>query len=81
MNFSQALETLKRGSKISRAGWNGKGLRVEMNFGFKIDGQGNDGNETRDIQPFFTIFSPPSRYNTWVPSVSDILSEDWELVE
>lgn len=26
MNFGQALEALKAGKKVSRAGWNGKGV-------------------------------------------------------
>jgi hypothetical protein len=30
MNFGQALESLKLGSKVSREGWNGKGLWVEL---------------------------------------------------
>lgn len=30
MNFSEALDCLKRGDLIQRAGWNGKGMYIEM---------------------------------------------------
>ena len=30
MNFGQALEEAKRGKKIARKGWNGKGQYVEL---------------------------------------------------
>lgn len=30
MNFGQALEALKNGEKVARAGWNGKGLWVRI---------------------------------------------------
>ena len=30
MNFSEALDAVKKGSKIQRAGWNGKGMYVEL---------------------------------------------------
>ena len=30
MNFSQALESIKLGSRVAREGWNGKGMWVEL---------------------------------------------------
>lgn len=30
MNFGQAIEAMEAGSKVARAGWNGKGLSVEL---------------------------------------------------
>lgn len=33
LNFGQALEALKQGSKISRIGWNGKGMYLSMASG------------------------------------------------
>lgn len=32
MNFGQALEALKEGKKVSRSGWNGKGMRAQRLF-------------------------------------------------
>lgn len=30
MDFGTALQELKRGNKVARSGWNGKGLWVEL---------------------------------------------------
>jgi len=73
-DFSWALQMLKRGKRISRAGWNGKGLWVEMaEIYMPVIGL--------DLEPFFVIKNVSGTLNTWVPSVSDLLAEDWEVVE
>ena len=38
MNFSQALESLKLGSKIQREGWNGKGMYLTLVQGYSVNG-------------------------------------------
>ena len=38
MNFSQALESLKLGSKIQREGWNGKGMYLTLVQGYPVNG-------------------------------------------
>lgn len=72
MNFGQALESLKLGSKIAREGWNGKGMHVQLD-------RGGDYWES-EILPFFVIRNVKGSFNTWVPSVSDCLAEDWSIV-
>ena len=68
-DFSDALRYLKRGCKVARKGWNGKGLFIQKE---QIDG----------IQSFFTITDTKTgRKNTWVPSISDLFGEDWVFVE
>lgn len=73
MNFGQALELLKEGKKVARAGWNGKGLYVSFV-------KGKD-HEHAIIEPFFVINNKLNSFNTWVPSISDVLAEDWSVVE
>jgi hypothetical protein len=41
MNFSQALESLKLGSKIQREGWNGKGMYLTLVQGYTVNGHLN----------------------------------------
>jgi hypothetical protein len=67
MDFSEGLHYLKKGYKISREGWNGKGMYVFLN------------RNIEDIEPFFVIRTVDKIYNTWVPSISDLLAGDWEL--
>lgn len=73
MDFSWALRMLKAGKKVARGGWNGKGMHVEMC-------NGKDYSISM-IEPFFVIKNVKNSFNTWVPSVSDILAEDWDTVE
>jgi hypothetical protein len=30
MNFGEALENLKKGNKVAREGWNGKGMWLDL---------------------------------------------------
>lgn len=69
MDFGRALEALKAGNKVCRVGWNGKGMYVEMNVGGDY--------EFSEILPFFVIKNVLNSFNTWVPSVSDLLANDW----
>jgi hypothetical protein len=72
MNFGQALEALKSGKKISRSGWNGAEMYAELvpakDFQFS------------ELLPFFVLKNVKNSFNTWVPSISDLLAEDWEIV-
>ena len=73
MNFGQALEALKNGEKVARKGWNGKGMYVKLDKGGDY--------EFSELYPFFVIKNILNSFNTWVPSVSDILAEDWEVIK
>jgi hypothetical protein len=72
-DFSVALELLKKGKKLTREGWAGKGLYVQLNKGGDY--------EFSEILPFFVIKNSLNSFNTWVPSISDLLAEDWIVVE
>lgn len=72
-NFGEALKYLKRGLKVCRKGWNGKGMYIDMDKGgdYKFS----------EIYPFFVIKNVLNSFNTWVPSVSDLMAEDWMFYE
>lgn len=72
-DFGVALKYLENGHKLTREGWNGKGLYVELEKGgdYKFS----------EILPYFVIKNAKNSFNTWVPSVSDLLAKDWQLVK
>lgn len=75
--FSQALRDLKNGLKLSREGWNGKGLFVQL--------QTPDGN-SKMSKPYFYTNSPIPESAIfdqvpWVPSQTDLMANDWSIVE
>ena len=74
MNFGEALHHLKQGQKVSRAGWNGKGLWLEL--------QRPDAHSKMTL-PYIYINYPSDAQNTpgarvpWLASQTDMLAEDW----
>jgi hypothetical protein len=72
LTFGLAVEALKKGCKVARAGWNGKGMYIQLNPARDF--------EHSELLPFFTIKNVMNSFNTWVPSISDILAEDWMIV-
>lgn len=68
MSFSEALDSIKRGCKVCRSGWNGKGMYLELNYG------------KWNMQPFIVIFTVGGTFVPWVASQPDLLSNDWEVV-
>lgn len=86
-NFGQAIQALKDGKKVTRSGWNGKGawLRHVKNGCPSVAGNvgtvhlGNDG--VWAINDFIGMKTTDKMFVPWSPSQTDILAEDWTLVE
>ena len=83
MNFGQALEALKAGQKVSRSGWNGKGMFVylvpaasylaQTGVAKQYFGEGS----FVPYNAYLAIKNVDESVSTWVPSVNDVLAEDW----
>ena len=78
MTFGQAIEAMKRGDKVSRAGWNGKGLWLEL--------QAHDANSKMTLPYIFMSYpsdakTTPGARVPWLASQTDMLAEDWAIVE
>lgn len=77
MNFGEAVEMLKLGSKVTRPGWNGKGM-----FLFHIsEWTYTDG--TRDNYPnlpFIAMKTADNKVVPWLASQTDILADDWLIM-
>jgi Protein of unknown function (DUF2829) len=72
MNFGSALELLKHGKKVSRRGWNGRGMWVAM--------QAPDENSKMTL-PYVYMSTATGDLVPWLASQTDILVEDWEEVQ
>jgi hypothetical protein len=86
MNFSDALEIIKQGGKVARAGWNGKGM-----FVFLVPGS----TFTVNRPPLLGIYPEGAQINyrahidmraadgqivPWLASQTDLLANDWQVV-
>ena len=83
MSFGEALEALKSGKKISRTGWNGRGMFVYLVGANKYPAQTGIAkeyfgeNSMIPYNPYMAIKNVDNTVSTWVPSVNDCLSDDW----
>ena len=95
MTFGMAIEAMKRGKKVARKGWNGKGmwLCVPLKDGPRqipavgIWGKPNaeyaeQNGDTAKVMPYVTMKTADgSIVMGWLASQTDMLSEDWTVVE
>lgn len=80
MNFGLALIELKYGNKVRRKGWNGNGIFLELQV---PDAHSKMSHpyvyiDTTGLQTD-NIHAPKNRV-PWLPSQTDMLAEDWEVV-
>lgn len=83
LNFGQALEAAKRGKRIARAGWNGKGQYVELgkNIYYKHEDEPTLMACHDDIGSQALVFcGTRGRQVGWLASQSDMLAEDWMVI-
>jgi hypothetical protein len=75
-SFDMALRFLKNGKRIERNGWNGKGMWIQMVGG----GTFSMNDEVYDATPYLQIKSVNGTVTPWLPSQTDILANDWQIV-
>jgi hypothetical protein len=71
MDFSRALVEVKLGNRISRAGWNGKGMWLAR--------QVPDANSKMTL-PYIYMSTAQGDLVPWLASQTDILADDWGVV-
>lgn len=96
MSFGDAIEILKQGGAIRRSGWNGKGLMVFKQVPSHIESDiipkmQSLPQSAKDLivkgKGFIYYIRQCLIYNentgcadSWVPSISDVFADDWEIV-
>lgn len=81
MKFGEAIEKLKQGKKVARNGWNGNGIFIELQVPDEY---------SKMTQPYIFIDTLGLQTNNpnapkgrvpWLASQTDMLAEDWQIVE
>ncbi len=107
-NFGQAIEALKDGKRVSRHGWNGKGMFIferpadELEIGFIVDKVKSLPYSVKDFFKRKNAMEQPSEQglskvkfgsylcmyaadgsivNGWLASQTDMLSNDWCILD
>lgn len=96
MSFGLALEALKRGARVARKGWNGKGMWLSLSGDVNVSRYVEEGNFWSINNSDFAVSQggrarvlPCVTMKTaddailmgWLASQTDMLSEDWMIVE
>ena len=81
LTFGLAIEALKLGKKVSRKGWNGKGIFIELQ---------RPDEHSKMTHPYIYIdttclqtnnpYAPKDRV-PWLASQIDMLAEDWQILD
>ena len=71
MNFGQAIQELKKGKKLKRKGWNGKGIFIAIQF---------PDEHSKMTAPYLYVESRFGRV-PWKETMIELLSNEWQIVE
>ena len=80
LSFGDAIKALKEGYRVARKGWNGKGIFIELQV-----------PERRSKMSFPYLYidttglqtdnpDAPKSLVPWLPSQTDMLSDDWRIL-
>ena len=72
VSFGDAIRALKNGHRVTRAGWNGKGMWLEL--------QRPDINSKMTL-PYIYMKTADDQLVPWLASQTDILADDWMVVK
>lgn len=71
VDFGHALQLLKHGHRVTRQGWNGKGMWLGLHRPTPSE---------RMTQPFIFMRTAQGDFAPWLASQADMLGEDWEVL-
>lgn len=87
MTFGLAIEALKLGKRVARAGWNGAGQFVYLVPANSYPAQTGiakayfGADAMVPYRAYLALKTAHGDVATWAPSCSDALAEDWQIVE
>lgn len=87
MNFSQALDLIKEGKKLTRSNWNGKGMFAYLVHSSEFEVNRAPLNAIYEMgtkvkyRPHIDLKAADGTCGVWSISNNDALAEDWEVVE
>ena len=87
MDFGKALEALKEGKKVARKGWNGKGMFLyfvgDDRYPAKTEIAKTIADEDGKVayHAYIAMKTAQGYVVPWLASQTDIIDEDWEIIE
>ncbi len=81
MSFGLAIEAMKLGKKVARAGWNGKGMWLKIVKAGYFDVGCSVVEEAAGLLPWIGMKTADNKFVPWVASQTDALADDWYIVD
>lgn len=99
MKFGDAIEALQKGFRVTREGWNGRGMFLVLAGGYKVKKEDlrpggpinaafleSRGLDEMEILPHIDMWTVNAHGRQaylpgWLASQTDMLSDDWMIVE
>lgn len=89
LNFGLAIEALKQGHRVARAGWNGKGMWLVLDPGSTVsEVRSGSAYHKAGVTGSFTINAHIDMKTAtgemqpgWLASQTDMLADDWIILE
>jgi hypothetical protein len=70
MDFGDALQALRSGNRVARAGWNGQNMWLALQ---------TPTPESKMTLPYIYMFTATADLVPWLASQTDILAVDWRV--
>ncbi len=71
MNIGEAVTALQNRARVARAGWNGKGMYLELQV---------PDEHSKMTLPYVFMYTACKNRVPWLCSQTDLLADDWEVV-
>lgn len=85
MYFGAAINYLKMGKRVARTGWNGQGMYAYLvpanSYPAQTDSAKAEFGDMVPYRAYLALKTAQGDVATWAPSCSDVLAEDWLVVE
>ena len=87
VDFGQALRLLKQGHKMSRSGWNGKGMFLyyvpanKYPYTTEIGKTIADAEGNVEYGAYIAMKTAQGNVVPWLASQTDVLAEDWVITK
>lgn len=83
-SFGEAIKYLKRGHRVARKGWNGKGMWIGLveadNYIIQLPVGAEEDTEEGEVEgllPWIGMYTADRRFVPWLASQTDMLANDW----
>lgn len=92
MNFGQAIEALKAGKLVTRAGWNGRGMYLWLLPAANVKAEWcrephlkkvaeDNGGSIEALGSIRMMTADKKVLTGWLASQTDVLAEDWSIYQ